>query len=504
MRPHTSRPAPVANRGGAGSGSETATPHQLAHRTLLSGAIRLCDLTLLAVVVLAARCLGADGFGLFTFGLALASVVVTPLIEGLAPMMAKSAARDPQHIGQQLGTMLPMQTVITAGLLVLGWMVMTWLRWSPERQAIALVMGGALGARGPLEILRAAVRGRGRLDIELKIIGMERMLLLTSAAVVLLLGGGPLRLGACFIGARLVSAGAAFRWVRVLGHAPRWQSTGWSRCLAESLPYGASMFIYAVHDQVSILCLSWLWNDAMTGAYSAAYRLYEGVGSLAQILVLVLLPELAVRHASAPQLVEPLVRKATRYAALVALPVAAGFLMEGPWLIGRLYGGQYHEAVRSLQILAVGLLPLFTRQIAGAALWALDRQRVALAATAAGGIANVAFSLWLIPSHGAAGAAAAMALSASLVWGWMWIVLWQHGIRWPWLSAALKPGIVALTIGLALWRLHGQPWAFRMIGAGLAGLAAVVLIGAVSPKEWALVRGLVQLRAVRPDDGGTL
>ncbi len=480
-----------------GIGSQPATPHQLAHRTLLSGAIRLCDLALLVVVVLAARSLGTGGFGLFMFGLALASVVVTPLIEGVSPMMAKSAARDPQRVGQALGVMLPLQAAMTAGLLGLGWVVMTGLCWNPERQAIALTMGGALGARGPLEALRAAVRGLGRLDIELQMIGLERILLLTSATTTLLLGGGPLRLGACFIGSRVVSTVVAFRWVQALGHAPRWQLTGWGRCLREALPYGLSMFIYTAHDQVGILCLSWLWNDAVTGAYSAAYRLYEGVGSLAQILVLVLLPELASRHATAPHLVEPLVRKATRYAALIALPVAAGFLVEGPWLIGRLYGGQYHDAVMTLQILAIGLLPLFTRQIAGAALWALDRQRMALAATAASGVANVAFSLWLIPSYGAAGAAAAMALSAFLLWGWMWVVLWRHGIRWSWLSAALKPGVVALTIGLALRGLHQQPWELRMIGAGLAGLVVVVVTQAVTPAEWELLPVMSKRRPLR-------
>ena len=314
--------------------------------------------------------------------------------------------------------------------------------------------------------------------------------LFVAAAAVLLRGGGPLALGSCFIGARVASVAVAVRWLERLGHQVRWRVGGWGRYVREAWPYGVTKWISASYDQLGVLCLAWLVSDAVTGAYSASFRLIDGISSLPQVLVLVLLPELTVRHGVAPSTVAPLVRKTVAYTALLTLTLTACFLIEGPWLIRTIYGAGYGASVTPFRIMALGMPFMFTTEIARTTLWALDRQRTALAVITLGVTANLAFNLWLIPQYGAAGAAMATAASGVVVWLAMWGLLARRGITWPWLEATGKPALVALIVSAALLSLHAFPWPVRALGAASIALAAAVATKAITPLEWDLLRSL--------------
>ncbi len=457
---------------------------------MLAGAMRVCDFILLAVVVLAARYLGAERFGLFMFSLTLATVVLSPFSEAFTPTMAKTAARAPRRVGADLGAIIPFQVLLMVAFLLVGWVAMRWAHWEAGRQYVVLMMLVALGVRGPLELLRSAVRGLGRFDVELITILVERLLLLASAAAVLLLGRGPLWLASCFVATRLISIAVALQWVVRLGHVIRWGWQEWWRHIREALPYGMTKWVSANYDQVGILCLGWLATDAATGAYSAAFRLIDGLSSFPQMLVLVLLPELTVRHGLAPDRVAPLVRKTVAYTAMVTLPLMAALLVEAPWIITTIYGAGYGAAVRSFRILVIGMLCLFTKEIARTTLWALDREGIALVVMVGGLALNAALTVWLIPVYGAAAAAIAMAGSGLAVWTALWVVLNRRGIGWPLVEAAIKPGAVALAVALGLLALHGMAWPVRIAGGCAIALVMLVATKAVTPVEWDLLRSV--------------
>ena len=467
-----------------------ATPHQLADRAVLSGIMRVFDLIFLGVVVMAARFLGKEGFGLFIFGLTLATVMVSPLLEAFVPLVTKDAARHPASVGTTVGTVIPCQLVLMFGFVLIGWASMHLLHWPMGRQHIVLTMTFALGLRAPLEVLRGAVRGLGRFDLELVTIVVERCAILASAVATLWLGGGPLSLTMCFIGTRLLGVVVAFQLLQRIGHPLRWHWQGWSRLLAEAMPYSLTKWLYSGYDQASLLCLALLWNDAVAGTYSAAWRLVDGASTIPQILVFVLLPELSARHGLASTKVAPLVRQTTSYVAMIALVLAAVFVIEGPWMIKVIYGSGYAATVMPFQILAVGILFAFTTEIARVALWAIDRQRTALAVMGAGLAVNVGCNLLLIPRYGALGAAMATVVSGVTVALMMWRVLARIGIHWPWRGATLKPALVALAISGVLWSLQTMPWPVRVMGGVLTVLVALFATKAMTPAEWALLWSL--------------
>lgn len=467
-----------------------ASPNQLMSRTLLAAMMRLGDVALLVLLVLAARWLGSQQFGIFMFGLTLASVIVIPVLEAFMPIVAKRAARMPERIGGELGAVLPLQAALWMGVTAL---VAAGLLLTPTDAAhrrVLVIMLGAVGMRGPMEIMRAAFRGLGRLDIELAMVTIERLGLLACGVLVLRAGGGPVGLGLCFIAARLLAVMAAAGWLVRLGHPIVWRTQGWRAALSEAWPYSVTIGVMTAYGSVGILVLGWLAGDVATGHYGAVYRIFEGLVSIPQVLVLVLLPELAARHGAVPSSVAPLVRRATTYTGLLALPMAAGLWVEGAWVLTSVFGSGYGAAFAPLAVLSAGLLLVFSTEIARTALWAIDRHRTVLVGTSLGLAINVGLAVWLIPSRGVTGAAIAAVVSSAATWLVLWRALGHSGVRWPWMSAVAKPMVVAAAVFLVLRGLQAAPWLVRFAAGGLAALGTMVLAKVVSPLEWQLVGSL--------------
>lgn len=84
--------------------------------------------------------------------------------------------------------------------------------------------------------------------------------------------------------------------------------------------------------------------------------------------------------------------------------VVGGILLAGP-LMNVLYGYAYIESTVTFKVLLLTLIPIFPGMILSSVLFAEDRRRVFITATAVGAAVNVGLDFLLIPSYGVAGSA---------------------------------------------------------------------------------------------------
>jgi O-antigen/teichoic acid export membrane protein len=191
---------------------------------------------------------------------------------------------------------------------------------------------------------------------------------------------------------------------------------------------GAFLVVLNVYSYIDTVMLGVLSTDADTGAYAAAYRIYEGLSYLPGILSAALTPRLA-RLWSADRAAH--VRLAWR-----GLGAAAGLalLAGGPvWLLARplltlvFTGGSavdYGQAASTLRILVAGLPFIFVIWMLQAVATAVFLERLLLKTAAIGALLNVALNLFLIPRYGRDGAAFATLVGEALT---MTLLFW--GLR---------------------------------------------------------------------------
>ncbi len=112
-----------------------------------------------------------------------------------------------------------------------------------------------------------------------------------------------------------------------------------------------------------------------------------------------------------------LLRKSIIFSLGLALPIVLGGLVIAGPLINVVYGHDYINATLTFQILLLTLLPIFPGMILSSTLLAEDKQKTFIKSSAVGACLNIALDLILIPIYGIAGSAIATVVAQIAVNG---------------------------------------------------------------------------------------
>lgn len=179
-------------------------------------------------------------------------------------------------------------------------------------------------------------------------------------------------------------------------------------------PWSRSWFVLTqlilanyLNIQAGVLLLGFLASHATVGAYQIADRVSQFVVLSIGILELVIAPYVAQAFRSNRLAeVSALFAKARIVGLVLAIPVAAPFVLFGGPIIDFVFGEQYvAEATAPLAILSVVLLLRVATGPASTLLVMSGRERVTLVAQIIAVVLNVAVSILLIPRLGSTGAA---------------------------------------------------------------------------------------------------
>jgi O-antigen/teichoic acid export membrane protein len=362
-----------------------------------------------AMVVLLARVLGVEGYGLFVTALAVSGFFSPIAGLGLGGLLLRDGAREPAALPRQLGMALalwwPAALVCSAAATAL-------LAWSlPSRIPLAALAAFALAEIGAASFLELAARveqARHRVGAFGAI--QAGMILARLAALLLYAALGAVDpVGWLWVYAASSAIYAAFLARRlVAGHRPVWpQKRDW-RMARESFPFtiGAlSVRLQAEFNKPLLARASY----GQAGSFGVAQRAVELASLPLQALQEALWPRLYSGRHSARQL---WFVGAVLFAA--ALLGGGVLVLLAPW-IARLLGAGFEATTRLVMLLA--LLPALqlVRNLLNAVVAQQRRQSVLTAIYLAGGVAGVLLNLWLVPAGGLHGAVAAAYLTEAVL-----------------------------------------------------------------------------------------
>ena len=376
----------------------------------------MSTLLLAVLLVVAGRLLGDQEYGKFSFALALAMIFETVMDFGLKEITTRKVARDrttaQSLLAQTFGLKLALAIGAAIGLVATA----NLLRPEPDVRLACYLLGAASILRSYLLTIRYMLQGIERFGLDGLVVAIDRSLLLVLGVGVLAGGFGLVGLAVAFVGARVISLIAA--WALAAGQIgafrPAFDRARWLALQRQALPFGAFIIVLHLYSYADTVMLGVIRGDGETGLYNAAYRVYEGLANVGQILQTVLIPRLSRHYAANRAAYGRLARRGLLAAGLLApATAAAGFLL-GERAVVLLFGPAYASAGQVLQLLSIGFvvaLPLCALYAvalsAGAGAWLL---RTAVA----GCVANVALNLVLIPRFGMHGAAAATVAGEAL------------------------------------------------------------------------------------------
>lgn len=236
----------------------------------------------------------------------------------------------------------------------------------------------AIGATG-------AVWWLGQLDLTTALILFLASLVVTEAVTALLARR------------QLMAAGGAARGATDVERFQEWLGMSW-------ILLGVSVMRRLLH-RVNIVMIGALASAGEVGLFGISFQATRFIAFASASVGMVSGPYVAAMfHARDLAKLQAVFDDTVRWAAVITVPISAVFVMFGQQLFG-LFGESYEGAYPSFVTLVIAqLVGVLTGPTASMLTMAGD-QRWLLASLVAGALFNVGTSAWLVPTHGAFGAA---------------------------------------------------------------------------------------------------
>ncbi|HSE56532.1 MAG TPA: flippase [Candidatus Paceibacterota bacterium] len=362
------------------------------------------------VIIFAARLLGTEHYGFFTYAMSLAALFTIFADVGLSGLLtrelAKRSEKDEFYISTLSFTKLALIICSTLLIIIFGPLIAKFDEAKPLLVIIALL----LAFDGLRSFIYSIIRSRNQMQSEAGFELATEACLTAFCLGALLIKPTALALAIGYMvgsGAGFLILAVSFRKsiTRIFSRIKRQLIIP---ILSTTLPFAIVGIFNVLMTNIDSVIIG-VWNSAETlGLYGAAQRPMSLLYLLPGFLGTSLFPIMStlVKEGNTAQ-AQVLVRKAVLASILLATPIVLGGLLIAKPFINAIFGYSYVGAVPTFKILLVTLLPIFPGIIFYYLLFAENRQKVFIVSSGIGAIINIALDFLFIPRYGIAGSAVA-------------------------------------------------------------------------------------------------
>lgn len=425
-----------------------------------------------AIIVYAARILGAAEYGIFSYAVGLAGFFTVFADIGLIQILTREVAQKPEEKSHHFVTALWIKIAILAATGLFITFLFPYL--SHLQRALPLVSLIALLTTfdGIRELSLAFLRALERMELEaftsilmnIAITGSGFIVLVYSTTAKSLMLSYVLSAG---VGTLIVAIILRSEFKKILTH---FRKDLVKPIIQASLPFAFLALLGAFMLNTDLVMLGWWRSAEEIGFYSAAQKIILVLYLWSVILGEATLPAIS-RFVSRGKNAEvrALLERAVSISYLVAIPIAIGGTILGKSLILFLYGAEYAPAIPAFQILINTCLIVFPSVLISNTILAYNKQKRALRFVAIGSIAHIFFDALLIPKYGYLGSATATIVTQLVSTIPMWQIAKQlnYFSVFPHLKKIIPSALIMGIISFMLDNAHVQV----LLTIGISGAA---------------------------------
>ncbi|MER7402953.1 flippase [Streptomyces sp. NPDC000070] len=450
-------------------------------------------LSMLVIIVGAARLLGVADFGVFAYALAVGLLAAVIPLWGYDIVVVQRGSAEPGRLRGLLADLLVTRTalvfvvlaVLAASAGSLG------LSGPPDSRAglAAFIIAAAAVLDTYTEAYRSAAAAIQRQSIIAVVHLVQRLLTAAAALTALLLHTGLLGLAVAYLAGTLVGPLAGALLVRHQGIGPRWREVSVAslvRLNRGTWVLGVASILAMALFRLDILLIAWLVGDRAVGVYAAAYRLLETALFVCFAVARTVFPLMAAD--AEPRRVQRHLERGWSVLAAIFLPYMTLLCFRGHDLLLLFYGEPFAGAGTDiLRWLAAAPLLFSLSYVISMAMVAAGPTPRLLIASAVALVVNVSLNLLLIPRYGAIAAAFTTPVTylAEAVAG-LWLGRRRMGrprLVWTLLPALVASGVAAGPL------LAPLPLAPALLAAAAVYLPSLLLVARfVDPEQIQVLR----------------
>ena len=375
------------------------------------------------IIIYAARILGTNGYGVFSYAITLAGFLTLFMDPGINGILIRDASKvDDEERHTIFGTMFLMKLI----LLILGVLVILFIAplftTLPGAKVLIPIVALVLGLDTMREFFFSLMRAMEKMEWEAAIF------LLTNAGIVIF----------GFIFLAYAANAKSFSWGYVAGDAvgtiaaiivlrsyfkklfSRFDIARVMPILKAAWPFALSGALGLLFTNTDILIISWMRTAADVGIYSAAIRIIQTFYLIPGIIQFATLPLISRLAKKDNERFRSAFERTLGMIFLASIPLSLGGIILGTQIMSFVFGAPYAAGGLAFKILAATLLFDFPASIIINALFAYEHQKSLVVSSALGGVVNVGLDLALIPFFGITGSAVATLIAQAVNNGYLW------------------------------------------------------------------------------------
>jgi len=375
-----------------------------------------------AIVIYAARVLGAASWGAFSYALSLAAFLTIFSDFGINGLLTREGVKSPELRNKYLATALVIKILLLLALII-GVLLLANNLTNLEGAAVLLPIIAFVFAFDSLRDLGTAMaRALEKMHIEAWV-NIFTNLTITVLGFVFLNSS---KTASSLAWAYAIGTGLGFLAIVYIlreyfrGFAKNFDKNLVKTIITSAWPFGLLGLMGVVMINTDILMLGWLTSAEETGFYSAAQKPIQLLYVLPMLIAAAFFPALTRLAKQESEGFRNVFERGLTTIYLMAAPLAVGGVILSKHIVLLLYGQPYLPAVSSFAILAATILVVFPATLIANGIFAHDKQKNLLGYVALGVFGNVFFNFLFIPLWGMEGAALSTFINQIIINIYLW------------------------------------------------------------------------------------
>jgi O-antigen/teichoic acid export membrane protein len=446
----------------------------------------------MAIVIYAARVLGTDEYGVFSYALSLAALLTIFLDFGINAILTRESARDTSvqktYFSTALVIKLVMFVVVFALILIFAPFVIRQGEVIVLLPLVALMMG----FDGLRDFGMSLARAWEKMEIESGVQIITNVLIVIAGFVALWISSTAVSLVWGYTAGIILGTVVAFYPFREYLKKPfaSFDKTLVKKILVASWPFGMLGVMGAIMLNTDTIMVGWFWDIGDVGVYGATQRVIQVLYILPGFLAVASFPTMA-RFVTDIERMKRVLERGLSILTMVAVPLTVGGALLAYEIMFVLYGHQYIEGVSAFRWMCLTILPAFLSAMFGNALFALNKEKKLIRYVLLGVFGNFFFNLLLIPLWGIEGAAISTALNQTIITAYLvWLLKKEFHFRVFHQVGKIILATIAMGAGVVALRFFGMPVYVLVIAGMLLYFGMLAILKEESLREvWGKVNG---------------
>lgn len=330
----------------------------------------------LFVVIYLARYLGVEMFGKYNFIFAYLAFFMITSDLGLNQILIREMSRNQQGIPKLIGNGLILKLILSSASILLAICIIYFSGYQKDAvfyvSIASLILIFQSFSDSQKTIFAAYLKMK--YDVISKII--NRLISAILIYYIIISNGTLLQIILVLILAEF--AGTLLNWFfarKLTSIEYSIDVKVWKKLLAQSIPVALSSFFLIISHRIDVIMLSFIEGDISVGFYSAAYRLSEPLILISYALVTSLFPLMSKSYISSKESLVKMYDRSLKYIIIIMIPISLGIMLLSDNIIFLIYGSEYSDSTKALQILVWSLFFVSINYLFTQMLIATDKQK---------------------------------------------------------------------------------------------------------------------------------